>query len=82
MAATAIQRWMSLITKGLTELDTTVRNGYVEEVQTIVAGDLPSMPIYHPTWNLAMLEGSHGIFLLSRYAAAICSIVRRVNLVI
>lgn len=49
-----------LITKGLTELDTTVRNGYSEEVQKIVAADLPSMPIYHPTWNLAMLKGVMG----------------------
>ena len=45
-----------LIDKGLTELDSTVRNGYVGEVQTIVAEDLPSIPIYHPSWNLAMLK--------------------------
>jgi peptide/nickel transport system substrate-binding protein len=44
-----------LITKGLTELDTAVRNSYVEEVQKIVADDVPSIPIYHPSWNLAML---------------------------
>jgi len=49
-----------LITKGLTELDSTVRNGYVEEVQRIVAADLPSMPIYHPSWNLAMLKAVLG----------------------
>jgi peptide/nickel transport system substrate-binding protein len=49
-----------LITKGLTELDTTVRNGEVEEVQKLVAGDTPSIPIYHPSWNLAMLKGVLG----------------------
>lgn len=44
-----------LINKSLTELDPAVRNGYIEEIQRIVAHDLPSLPIYHPTWNLAML---------------------------
>jgi peptide/nickel transport system substrate-binding protein len=49
-----------LITKALTELDPAVRNDYIGQVQQIVAGELPSMPIYHPSWNLAMLKSVQG----------------------
>lgn len=45
-----------LITKALTELDPKIRDQYIADVQTLVAADLPSMPIYHPSWNLAMLK--------------------------
>lgn len=49
-----------LITKALTELDPTIRNQYITEVQEIVAAELPSIPIYHPSWNLAMLKSVQG----------------------
>lgn len=49
-----------LITKSLTEFDPAVRNGYIEEVQKLVAEDTPSIPLYHPTWNIAMLKNIKG----------------------
>jgi peptide/nickel transport system substrate-binding protein len=49
-----------LITKALTELDPAVRNDYIAQVQQLVAADLPSLPIYHPTWNIAMLKNVVG----------------------
>lgn len=49
-----------LITKGLYELDPAVRNTYVEEVQTKVAAFVPSIPIYHPSWNVVMLKAVKG----------------------
>ena len=49
-----------LITKGLYELDPTIRNGYVEQVQTKVAAFVPSIPLYHPSWNVVMLKAVKG----------------------
>ncbi|HBG73991.1 MAG: hypothetical protein A2X25_02380 [Chloroflexi bacterium GWB2_49_20] len=50
----------ALIDKGLYELDPAIRNGYVEEVQRKVAAFVPSIPIYHPSWNVAMLKSIMG----------------------
>jgi peptide/nickel transport system substrate-binding protein len=54
------QRVDELITQGLTELDKDTYISILEEIQTIVAEDPPSIPLYHPSWNIAMLNNVKG----------------------
>jgi peptide/nickel transport system substrate-binding protein len=49
-----------LITKGLYELDPAARASLVQEIQKLVAANPSNIPLYHPTWNIAMLKGISG----------------------
>ncbi len=49
-----------LILAGLTEQNPDEYIRIIEEVQRIVASELPSVPLYHPSWNIAMLNNVQG----------------------